>query len=46
MNLVTAFANRVLRIGQQPDSAVKTLSGRIAPLCGKHQFCDKKTVIT
>ena len=44
--------------GQQPASAVnnfidqgefvamKTLSGRIAPRCDKHQFCDKMTVST
>ena len=54
----TLFENGVLRNGQQPGSAVnsfidlgeyvamKTLSGRIAPRCGKHQFCDKMTVST
>ena len=26
--------------------AMKTLSGRIAPRCDKHQFCDKMTVST
>ena len=26
--------------------AMKTLSGRIAPRCDKHQFCDKTTVST
>ena len=54
----TTFENGVLRNGQQPGSAVnnfidlcefgamKTLSSRIAPRCGKHQFCDKMTVST
>ena len=54
----TTFENGVLRNGQQPGSAVsnfidlgefgamKTLSGHIAPRCGKHQFCDKITVST
>ena len=54
----TTFENGVLRNGQQPASAVnsfidlgefaamKTLSGRIAPRCDKHQFCDKMTVST
>ena len=54
----TIFENGVLRNGQQPGSAVnsfidlgefvamKTLSGRIAPRCDKHQFCDKMTVST
>ena len=54
----TTFGNGVLRNGQQPGSAVsnfidlgefgtmKTLSGHIAPRCGKHQFCDKMTVST
>ena len=54
----TTFENGVLRNGQQPGSAVnsfidlgefgamKTLSGRIAPRCDKHQFCDKMTVST
>ena len=54
----TTFENGVLRTGQQPGSAVsnfidlgefgamKALSGRIAPRCGKHQFCDKMTVST
>ena len=49
----TIFENGVLRNGQQPGSAVsnfidlgefgamKALSSRIAPPCGKHQFCDK-----
>ena len=56
--LCTIFENGVLRNGQQPGSAVnsfidlgefvamKTLSGRIAPRCDKHQFCDKMTVST
>ena len=54
----TTFENGVLRNGQQPASAVnsfidldefaamKTLSGRIAPRCDKHQFCDKMMVST
>ena len=54
----TTFENGVLRNGQQPGSDVnsfidlgefgtmKTLSGRIAPRCDKHQFCDKMTVST
>ena len=54
----TTFENGILRNGQQPGSAVnsfidqdefgamKTLSGRIAPHCDKHQFCDKMTVST
>ena len=51
----TTFENGVLRNGQQPGSAVntftdsgtmKTLSGRIALRCDKHQFCDKMTVST
>ena len=54
----TTFENGVLRNGQQPGSAMnsfidqsefratKTLSGRIAPRCGKLQFCDKLTVST
>ena len=48
----TTFENGVLHNEQQPASAVnnfigqgkfgamKTLSGRIAPHCDKHQFCD------
>ena len=54
----TTLENGVLRNGQQPGRAVnsfidqgefvamKTLSGRIAPRCNKHQFCDKMTVST
>ena len=54
----TTFENGVLRNGQQPGGAVnsfidqgeframKTLSGRIAPRCDKHQFCDKMMVST
>ena len=54
----TTFENGVLRNGKQPASAVnnfidqgeframKTLIGRIAPRCDKHQFCDKMTVST
>ena len=54
----TTFENGVLRNRQQPGSAVnsfinqgefgamKTLSGRIALRCDKHQFCDKMTVST
>ena len=54
----TTFENGVLPNGQQPGSAVnsfidlgefgamKTLSGRIAPRCDKHQFCNKMTVST
>ena len=50
--------NGVLHIGQQPGSALnsffdhgnfegmKTLSGRRALRCGKHQFCAKITVST
>ena len=56
MRMRTTFINGVLCNGQQPGSAVnssinqgefgamKTLSGRIAPCCDKHQFCDKMTV--
>ena len=56
--LRTTFENGVLRNGQQPGSdvnsvidlgefgAMKTLSGRIATRCDKHQFCDKMTVST
>ena len=58
MRMRTTFKNGVLRNGQQPGSAVnsfidqreframKTLSGRIALRCDKHQFCDKMTVST
>ena len=58
MRMRTTFENGVLRNGQQLGSAVnsfidlgefgvmKTLSGRIAPSCDKHQFCDKMTVST
>ena len=58
VHMRTTFENGVLRNGQQPASAVnnfidqgefgamKTLSGRIAPRCDKHQFCDKMTVST
>ena len=54
----TTFKNGILRNGQQPSRAdnsfidqgkfvaMKTLSGRIAPRCDKHQFCDKMTVST
>ena len=54
----TTLKNGVLRNGQQPGSAVnssidqgdframKTLSGCIAPRCGKDQLCDKITVST
>ena len=53
MHMRTTFENGVLRNGQQLGSAVnsfidlgefgamKTLSGRIAPRCDKHQFCNK-----
>ena len=56
--MCTTFENGILCNGQQPGSAVnrfidqgefgvmKTLSGRIAPHCDKHQFCDKMTVNT
>ena len=56
MRMRTTFENGVLRNGQQSVSAVnnfidqgefgamKTLSGRIAPRCDKHQFCDKMMV--
>ena len=56
--MCTTLKNGVLRNGQQPGSAVnssidegeframKMLSGRIAPCCDKHQFCDKMTVST
>ena len=33
-------------IDQGEFGAMKTLSGRIAPRCDKHQFCDKMTVST
>ena len=58
MCMRTIFENGVLRNGQQPGSAVnssidqgefrtmKTLSGRIAPRCNQHQFCDKMKVST
>ena len=58
MRMRRTFENGVLRNGQQASSAVnsfmdhgefggmKTLSGRIAPRCDKHQFCDKMTVST
>ena len=55
MRMRTTFENGVLRNGQQPGSAVnnlcefgamKTLSSRLAPRCGKHQFCDKMMVST
>ena len=58
MCLRTRLENGVLRNGQQPGSAVnifidrgkleamKTLSGRRALRCGKHQFCAKITVST
>ena len=54
----TTLKNGVLRNGQQPGRAVnsfidqgkfvvmKTLSGRRAPRCDKHQFRDKMTVST
>ena len=54
----TTFENGVLHNGQQPGRVVnsfidqdkfvvmKTLSGRRAPRCDKHQFCDKMTVST
>ena len=58
MHMCITFENGVLHNGQQPGSAVnsfidlgefgamKTLSGRIALHCDKHQFCDKMTVST
>ena len=58
VHMRTTFENGVLRNGQQPGStgnsfidlgefgAMKMLSGRIAPRCDKHQFCDKMTVST
>ena len=58
VRMCTTFENGVLRNGQQPVKAensfidqnefvaMKTLSGRIAPRCDKHQFCDKMTVST
>ena len=58
VHMHTTFKNSVLHNGQQPGSAVsssiaqgelgavKTLSGRIVPLCNKHQFSDKMTVST
>jgi len=58
VHMRTTFENGVLHNRQQPGSAVnssidqgeframKTLSGRIAPCCDKHQFCDKMTVST
>ena len=54
----TSFENGILCNGQQPGSAansfidqgefraMKTLSGRIALCCDKHQFCDKMMVST
>ena len=54
----TTYKNGIMRNGQQQGSAVnssinqgesramKTLSGRIALRCDKHQFCDKMTVST
>ena len=45
MRMRTTFENGVLRNGQQGEfGAMKTLNGRIAPRCNKHQFCDKMTV--
>ena len=56
MHMCTKLENGVLRNGQQPGSAVnsfidlgefeatKTLSGRRALCCDKHQFCAKLTV--
>ena len=52
MRMRTTFENGVLRtvsavnnfIDQGEFGAMKTLSGRIAPRCDKHQFCDKMTV--
>ena len=58
MRMRTTLENGVLRNRQQPGRAensfidqgefvaMKTLSGRIAPHCDKHQFCDKMTVST
>ena len=58
MCMRTTFENGVLRNGsgqaepvnsfidQGEFGAMKTLSGRIAPRCDKHQFCDKMTVST
>ena len=55
MHIRTRLENGILRNGQQPSSAVniftdqgkfeamKTLSGRRAPCCGKHQFRAKIT---
>ena len=47
----TTFENGVQRNGQCCEQlcefgAVKTLDGRIASRCDKHQFCDKMTVST
>ena len=33
-------------IDHREFGAMKTLSGRIAPRCDKHQYCDKMTVRT
>ena len=54
----TTLENGILRNGQQPGRAensfidqgesvaLKTLSGRKAPRCDRHQFCDKMKVST
>ena len=55
MNMHTRLENGILSNGQQPGNAenifidqskMKTLGGRRAPHCGKHQFRAKITVTT